>query len=95
MTRTDLIKQVTASSEFQKHVKARNILMFLLRFDNCSIDEFEHVAMFQRGVHPYFLFNGLSILFGCFRGERHQFACCHAMILNVDCAENPGMVRSK
>jgi len=66
VTPTNLVKQVSAGSELQQHVNARNVLMFGLQLDNRSINEFEHVAMFQRRMHSHFLFNCLSILCGRF-----------------------------
>ena len=62
--------------------------MFVLRLDNYGVNKFKHIAMFQRRVHPHFLLNSLSILFGRFWGERYQFACCDAMVFNMNCTKN-------
>lgn len=87
---TNLIKQVTASSQFQKHIKARWVPLGMCQLDNRRIHEFENIDMFQSLMNTHLLFYCLPVFVGCLGCESNEFACCCAVVGYVDSSEDTG-----
>ena len=88
MESTNFIEQVSSSGQLHEHVNSRRVKVCMFEFDDDSIQELEHILMFQGSMNAHLLLDHFPFLVcRCF-GESNVFASRYSMFFEVDRAEH-------